>query len=69
MRGLQEKYHMSSREFAIAFDVGQDWRRRPWKLSAIMAGREEWRIKALHERGQLEAEVGARWVGERFGQR
>lgn len=69
MRGLKEKYPMSSRKFTIAFDVGQDWRRRPWKLSAIMAGGEGWRIKALHERGQLEGEVGVCWVGERSGQR
>lgn len=57
---------MSSRKSAIAFDLGESWRRRLRRMSTIVAGGEGWRIKALQQRGQLEREVGALWVGGRL---
>lgn len=35
-------------------------------MSTIVASGEERRVKAVHERGQLEEEGGAFWIGERF---
>ena len=60
MQTLKIKSQKSSRKLAIAFDLKEDWRRRPWKRSKTVAGGEGRGM----QRGQLEGKWGVPDKGE-----